>query len=175
MEAYYVWQTFTFFGSNSIRGKSWYNEAVRDKQWDSNESDKIFWMSKLFYQCWMVGCSHEWFWIMSNRWSKFVVVKKKRNQLKTGEKKKSAEEKGVDSYQVETLPLFKQFTAVDAPFNQSESLLRRQGSDLSPVSQLRNTVNCVLWNHVQIWLLIQSNKSCPKRLLCLCGHRACAL
>lgn len=66
-------------GSNSVRGQSWYNNAVRDEQWGSNENDKIFWMSKLFYQCLMVGCCNEWFWIMSWRWSKCVMMKKKRN------------------------------------------------------------------------------------------------
>lgn len=46
---------FAFFESKSVRGQSWYNDAVGHEQWGSNENDKIFWMSELFYQCWMVG------------------------------------------------------------------------------------------------------------------------
>ncbi len=125
---------------------------------------------------WVAVMNDSELWVIDR--STFVEVKKKKNQLKTGEKKKSWRTRGGQLSGWDTSRL--QFTAVDTPFNQSESLLRRQGSDLLPVSQLRNTSKCVLCNHgcikrneyhVQIWRLIQSNKSCPKRLPCFCGHR----
>lgn len=62
---------FCIFGSNFIRGQSWYNDAVKDEQWGSDENSKTFWMSKLFHQGWMVCCSSEWVWIMSNECKKF--------------------------------------------------------------------------------------------------------
>ncbi len=69
------------FGSDSVRGQTWYNDTVRDEQWGGNENDKIFWVWGLFYQRWMVGWSHEWFW------SQFAGLRKKK-KLKWMEKKR---------------------------------------------------------------------------------------